>query len=150
MRAEPLPPFKTSIRSTDLEIRDALAALRAALQPLDLDSDELGTVELVLAEVLNNIVEHAYPEPDNAAGTIAITGTHKSDGLHLQIRDNGLPMPDGQTPLGSPVDVSLDLDDLPEGGFGWFLIKNLAKDVTYVRRDGENHLDLRLAVGLLA
>jgi serine/threonine-protein kinase RsbW len=59
-------------------------------------------------------------------------------------------MPDGQLPLGQPTAVDVDLMDLPEGGFGWFLIQDLARDVTYVRVGSENRLDMRLAVGLAA
>ena len=40
------------------------------------------------------------------------------------------------------------MQDMPEGGFGWFLIKDLAKDVTYHRVKAENHLSLRLAVAI--
>ena len=66
----------------------------------------------------------------------------------VDIMDKGSAMPDGQMPLGqlSPLDV--DLQDLPEGGFGWFLIQHLARDVSYARVDDENHLQMRLAVGL--
>jgi serine/threonine-protein kinase RsbW len=42
----------------------------------------------------------------------------------------------------------VDLMDLPEGGFGWFLIKDLAKDVVYARVEGENRLQLRVAVAV--
>ena len=30
--------------------------------------------------------------------------------------------------------------DLPEGGFGWFLIRSLTRDLTYLREDGYNML----------
>ena len=57
-------------------------------------------------------------------------------------------MPNGQLPLGMAQDVDVDMMDLPDGGFGWFLIKDLAKDVRYHRIGEVNQLDLRLAVAI--
>jgi len=142
-----LPAFRISVQSSELAVRDALRQLLEGLKPLSLDVEEAGTVELVMAEALNNIVEHAYPG-DDPTGSIEITCEHAKDGLHLTVVDTGQGMPDGQTPVGAAVDLDVDLCDMPEGGFGWFLIKDLAKDVVYRRDALENHLSLRLAVAL--
>ncbi|MBY5933232.1 ATP-binding protein [Tateyamaria omphalii] len=142
-----LPAFHISVVSGRLAVRHALAQLLDGLKPLALDVEEAGTVELVMAEALNNIVEHAYPETD-ASGPIDITCAHEDDGLHLTVTDSGRAMPDGQTPVGTAAEIDVDFCDMPEGGFGWFLIKDLAKDVTYQRQDNQNRLRLRLAVAL--
>ncbi|MEO0401645.1 MAG: ATP-binding protein [Pseudomonadota bacterium] len=142
-----LPSFRFSVQSDELAVREALKKLLDGLRPLDLDVEEAGTVELVMAEALNNIVEHAYPEGE-PSGPINITCTHADDGLHLTVVDRGHGMPDGRTPLGQAANLNVDFSDLPEGGFGWFLIKDLAKDVTYKRIDPENFLSLRLAVAM--
>jgi len=130
-----------------MAVRSALGQLLEGLKPLALDVEEAGTVELVMAEALNNIVEHAYPE-NQEGGPIDITCAHASDGLHLTVVDSGRAMPDGQTPVGIAADIDVEFCDMPEGGFGWFLIKDLAKDVTYTRQNTENQLRLRLAVAL--
>jgi serine/threonine-protein kinase RsbW len=145
--ADTIPPFQISVQSSELAVREALAKLLTALHPLNLDVEESGTVELVLAEVLNNIVEHAYPvsAPD---GPITIKCEVGQDGLHFRITDKGKAMPDGTLPAGKRSQVDVDLIDLPEGGFGWFLIQDLARDVTYTRVGCENLLHMRLAVGL--
>ena len=57
-------------------------------------------------------------------------------------------MPDLQAPLGLPQEIDRPICDLPEGGFGWFLIRDLAKDLSYQRLAQENRIELRLAVGL--
>lgn len=69
--AHALSPFEVHVTSGQLAVREALEKFLDRLRPLELDIEEAGTIELVLAEVLNNIVEHAYPEtgPD---GPIAI------------------------------------------------------------------------------
>ncbi|MEP1536050.1 MAG: ATP-binding protein [Paracoccaceae bacterium] len=143
----PIKAVNISVTSGEMAVRTALEKLQTALKPLDLAPEESGAVELVMAEALNNIVEHAYPE-GSPAGPIRIRATHKSDGLHLTVVDEGLGMPDGKLPLGAPAQVDVDLFDLPEGGFGWFLIKDLAKDVEYKRLGWENHLKLRIIVGI--
>jgi serine/threonine-protein kinase RsbW len=54
-------PIRISIDSTQMAVRKTLKELLDGLASLDLDIEEMGTVELVMAEALNNIVEHAYP-----------------------------------------------------------------------------------------
>ncbi|WP_299548984.1 ATP-binding protein [uncultured Tateyamaria sp.] len=130
-----------------MAVRTALGQLLDGLKPLSLDVEEAGTVELVMAEALNNIVEHAYPTEEES-GPIDITCSHAPDGLHLTVVDSGRAMPDGRTPVGIAADIEVDFCDMPEGGFGWFLIKDLAKDVIYQRQDKENLLQLRLAVAV--
>lgn len=142
-----LPAFSLSVQSGELAVREALAGIIAGLTPLSLDVEEVATVELVLAEALNNIVEHAYPE-GSEGGAIGIACRHARDGLHITMQDEGESMPDGQIPFGMAPDVDGDVMDLPEGGFGWFLIKDLAKDIRYRREGAVNLLDLRLAVAL--
>lgn len=142
----PFPPVEIALQSEETAVRDALGRLLVALDPLELDVEEAGTVELVLAEALNNIVEHAYPT--GSRGPIWIKCKHRRDGLHLRIVDEGEMMPDGQLPIGMAQDVDVDVMDLPDGGFGWFLIKDLAKDVTYHRIGQLNQLELRLAVAI--
>lgn len=143
---EPLAPFEICVQSGQFAVRDALSQIFEALQPLELDVEETGTIEMVLAEVLNNVVEHAYPD-NCASGPIRVNCTHGPDGLMLAIIDQGNAMPDGRLPLGEVSALDVDLDDLPEGGFGWFLIRNLAKDVAYARVNSENHTSMRLAIG---
>ena len=132
-------------RSGPLAVRAALAHIMSELGPLDLQSDDLGTIEIVLAEALNNVVEHAYPE-DEPSGPIDIDCHSRADGLHVRIIDDGRTMPGGDMPDGEEADLAQDLLDLPEGGFGWFLIRQLAHDVQYLRQDDRNILNLRLPV----
>ena len=143
----PLAPFEISVQSSEMAVREALSGFITCLDPLALDIEEVSTVELVLAEALNNIVEHAYP-PELPDKPIRVHCKHRRDGLHVRISDDGKPMPNGQMPIGMAQDLEVDVMDMPEGGFGWFLIKDLAKDVTYRREGHENRLELRLAVAV--
>ncbi|QFT58522.1 serine-protein kinase RsbW [Sulfitobacter sp. THAF37] len=142
-------PFRVgiSLPSSELAVRNALNDLCRALEPLALHVEELQTVELVLAEVLNNIVEHAYPQ-QRPGDTIDIRAEHRADGLHFRISDRGRAMPAGLPPLGRHIAEPPKATSIPEGGFGWFLIRDLARDVRYRRVGGENQLDLRLAIAV--
>lgn len=133
-----------SIQANELAVRNLLADIIAALQVLNLAAEEYGSVELVLAEVMNNIVEHAYA--DNPTGLINLVIEPKADGLHCEFSDDGHPMPDGGVPLGELSPLDCEFSDLPEGGFGWFLIRDLARDLEYRRQDGKNYLTFRIAV----
>ncbi len=144
-----LPPFEVSLNNQQSDVRGALSALLAGLGPLALDVEEAGTVELVMAEALNNIVEHAYADRRRKEA-IHIRCKQLRDGLHLRIVDRGMAMPDGKTPIGMAQNIDVDAIDMPEGGFGWFLIQDLAKDIRYQRVGHTNQLDLRLAVALHA
>ena len=149
MQADLAQSFPVRFESGPTAVRTALSEIMAGLSTLKLGQEELGTVEIVLAEALNNIVEHAYPE-GSPAGSVDVDCMHQANGLHFTVTDEGLPMPGGQLPLGLQADIDVDMMDLPEGGFGWFLIKDLAKDVVYKRNGDRNVLDLRLAVAVVA
>jgi serine/threonine-protein kinase RsbW len=70
--------------------------------PLSLLSrEDRSTAEIVLAEVFNNIVEHAYAGRD---GSIRVWLSLDDRGLTCRIEDEGRPMPGGQAPAGRPPD----------------------------------------------
>lgn len=124
------------IIATAPAVRMALSDLFGSPGRLDLPDPLRESAQIVLAEALNNIVEHSYA---NGCGEIRLTLRSCPHGLACRISDRGLPMPKGDLPLGlNPMaDRSTDL---PEGGFGWFLIRALARELGYHRKDGCNHL----------
>lgn len=91
--------------------------------------------EIALVEVLNNIVEHAYAKYD---GEIAVTWMLTEDEVIFETRDTGRPMPQLQPPNSECPPNDVELDELPEGGFGWFLIRKLSRRLTYERCGPEN------------
>ena len=133
------------LAANPLAVRSGLARMAATAPLVRLSADQRGTVELVLAEVLNNIAEHAY---GGNTGEIAVNLRLTAAGLQCQITDDGIAMPGGSLPTGGhpaqrPGDRPLQelaLDDLPEGGFGWHLIRRLTQHLTYARVGGQNRL----------
>ncbi|MGI9389588.1 MAG: ATP-binding protein [Boseongicola sp.] len=94
---------------------------------------------------LNNVVEHAYPQEH--PGDIKLVLRHGRAGLLIEIRDSGKPMPNGRTPGGEHPADAAPQNIMPEGGYGWFLIKQLARDMVYDRENGENFLIFRMPLG---
>lgn len=141
----PTPPIRggvvETIRSDPFEVRRVLADISAQLLILGFRVDDVGTIEIVLAETLNNIVEHAYGEDRD--GQIELCLEPNADGLDCRVTDSGRPMPFGVAPAGAPADLGPTRDGLPEGGFGWFLIRELSRDLVYQRIDGCNCLEFR-------
>ena len=139
------PPISRRFSSDPMEVREALIATMSELEAMGLTQEERGTVELVMAEVLNNIAEHAYEERHD--GVIELDIERKGTNLFCKLRDFGQPMPDGKTPLGLEANLNVPFDELPEGGFGWFLIGELANDLVYSRLKDANHLSFRMVIG---
>lgn len=121
------------LRAEPASVRAALLAVTAVPPVAELAPDLRGTVELVLAEVLNNVAEHAYAD---SAGHVAVTVALQPGALWCEVVDEGAPMPGGTLPEGR-----LPEDDLPEGGFGWHLIRTMTRDLQYRRQRGTNRLN---------
>ncbi|MFN6952655.1 MAG: ATP-binding protein [Albidovulum sp.] len=124
-------------RADPVAIRRSLSRMLACPPLSGLGVEARGAAELVLAEILNNVAEHAYGA---AGGTVEVTLSPDAGGVLCQIVDAGRPMPNGRLPEGKLPASTAPLQDLPEGGFGWHLIRSLCADITYTRSEGRNRL----------
>lgn len=121
--------------ATPLAVRGALIGFErgAVLSPLAADLRDCAL--LVLAEVLNNVAEHAY---GGAAGPVAVRLVTQGGSVAARVMDRG----------GLPPDLHAahpcDPDTLPEGGFGLGLIRTLATDIDQHRRMGCNIMKFSL------
>lgn len=106
----------------------ALAATKAASRRDD--------VQVVLAEAINNIAEHAYAEQD--FGALALRILLNDTVLTIQLTDWGGALPDDQAQSAPPPVPT----NLSEGGYGWFLIRTLTSVTSYSRVHGQNRLTL--------
>lgn len=125
-----------------LEIRRALGLVRRWLSSRGIEEDACDTVEIVLAEALNNVAEHAYG--DESTGPVDLHMTHGPGWVQLTIRDRGQRMPGGCLPRAC-TGTGPDPATLPEGGFGWSLIRTLSQELTYRRTGARNELCIRIA-----
>lgn len=139
--------IKERFPATAADVRHALIRTDAALDAGGAAELLRIRAEIALGEIFNNIVEHAY---DGAEAVhqrdILICLTLQASGIDCDVRDWGKPMPDGGLSAKPypPIDAG-DVPGLPEGGFGWALVRDLADDLCYRREDGQNILQFHLS-----
>lgn len=126
--------------ASEQDTRCALAEIMARLRTIGVPDEQAGGVEIALAEVINNVVEHAYANVD--LGEILVRAVVMEGEMRLLVADEGAALPGGALPEGKPANIDTALDDLPEGGFGWFMIRTLTRDIRYRRVGERNHLRL--------
>lgn len=136
------PEFEIQFISDSFAVRDALIKSKKAWIRWNMPLDLVDTAVQVLAEVLNNVVEHAHSlRPD---GAVIVKSLQVADSLRIEVLDNGAPMPDGVLAPTTIWQQDVCLDDLPEGGFGWFMIQSMAQDLHYERQGDWNRLQFSI------
>ena len=138
--SRPFPGFTLRFTGTISDVSPALHHAMSKLDTLGLATDWRATVELVLAEALNNIAEHAYG--GHTPGPVTLTARMTSQRLTVILRDQGRALPGHTLPMGEPPKTDVPCAHLPEGGFGWFLIRDLTTALHYRRTGQENRLKL--------
>ena len=123
------------------QVRNALAEAAKCLCPLD-DIQISTSAEIVLAEVFNNIVKHAYQQKQ--VGLIDLSMVIHDTYISFRIFDMGQPMPNKRLPIGAPHILEDDVQSLPEGGFGWNLIRTLTQDLDYQHLNNQNILQFTI------
>lgn len=152
------PIFHRVMDATLINIRRALTDLRARFDGWA-DPDALGRLELVLAEVLNNIALHGA-DGQPAAGALAIEGmpgdggppgaagarvvihltvTQHGGGLACAVVDDGTPLPDACLAFPDSLPAP-EISAMHAGGFGWFIIRDLTRSLFYFRENARNVL----------
>ena len=133
--------FQTGFLAEPHAVRDALrrAVARFARR---ITPEDAGTLELALAEVLNNVAEHGYA--GLPPGPVQLDLRRAGGDLHCVVEDEGHPMPGLVLPEGSLQPVAATVEGLAEGGWGWALIRDLTTDIRYTREDGRNRLTFRI------
>lgn len=131
--------FAARCAGDDVGVGGMLADLQATLAVKLVDPDRTGDMMIVLGEMLNNTVEHAMRDQDG--GWIDLSVRDAGARIEVVTRDDGRALP----PALLTGDVELpeageDVETMPEGGFGWFLIHSLVDDLTYERDDGVNRI----------
>lgn len=98
---------------------------------------------LVAEELFANIVGYGYE--DGRADTIAITFEHKGEEIGMVLRDHAMPFDVSRAPQRPREDR--ELDDMPVGGLGLFLVHEFARSVSNRREGDANVTEILIAVG---
>jgi serine/threonine-protein kinase RsbW len=131
------------------DIRAILLVWRYRLALLEPCEDLLGRSEIVLAEILNNIAEHGQLDGQGhgTGNWIELCCRRSTDGIDMMVKDHGRALPEhllsGEKYATSPL-VGIAIDDLPEGGFGWFMIRALSRDLYCQQTETGNLLSLKV------
>ena len=133
---------RTTFPACPAEISRQLTALGCLFARHGFDDGLRDTVALVLAEILNNIAEHAVPDQ---GADIRLVVRAARDRLHVVTEDSGRALPTRLLGSAELPDMGQTVDDLPEGGFGWFIIHSLVDDMVYERTEGRNRLSFSFA-----
>lgn len=98
-------------------------------------SKDVFAFHLVLEELVSNIVQYAYSDPDHGDLIVELS---RADGLvTIVLRDHGAPF----NPLRQePPDLSLPIEQRPIGGLGIHLVKSMMDGVDYRFEEGCNIL----------
>lgn len=137
--------YTNRIKSRQPAVTQVVAGLEGKLLEIGLDYDQTSEVCLVVAEALNNVVEHAYRYAED--GDIEIDASLEQTTLTIYINDFG-PLFELPSGLGPMEIENNELDDLPEGGFGWSLIMTLMDEVILKRKNNRNYLSLSKKIRL--
>ncbi len=95
-------------------------------------------IELCLAEALNNIIKHSY-KGDNKQ-LIDIDLQFSGNKFSFSLTDYGLPRTNVDKPK-LEFDPN-DIDSLPEGGMGLFIIEQLMDENNYKSENGKNTFEV--------
>ena len=114
------------------------------LGALNLSDDRRSDFKILLVEVINNIIEHGYQRENSNPIELSLTRDGRS--LKFVFVDFGLPMPFGKIQSDILNPAAYARDQLPEGGFGWQIIRQLAHDIGYERNGRVNSLSLKLDI----
>lgn len=93
-------------------------------------------LQLAINEVFCNIVKHGHRNLPN--GTVIIQGELLEEGILFQISDRG--------EIFHPYEIpEPNLSGEKEGGFGWYIIKEIVDRIAYIHKESEagwNHLQI--------
>ena len=139
-------PFLEIILDADpFRVREALNKVISKITPMVVFKERIADLELVLAEVINNIVEHAYSV--DKYGDIELRIWVKEQEVRCVLMDAGNPIPNCLDYSVDQPEIGTDITALPEGGFGRFIVQSLTKNLQYKRASGKNlvSFDMELA-----
>lgn len=117
-------------------LRECTAFIHEAAEKATFQEMDLNRLDLVMEEVIMNVINYAYA--DGQAGSVEVGYSIEGPGkLSVQVCDNGREF----NPLAkAPPDLGQGLADRPIGGLGIFLVKQIARAITYCREGEQNVL----------
>jgi anti-sigma regulatory factor (Ser/Thr protein kinase) len=130
--------------SVTLHVQSAMEAIGPATEQAEswlagqrVSSDAAYLVSLAIEELVTNCIKYGYDDSNDH--TIDIVLSIDDGVLRVEVIDDGRPFNPLEVP---PPDLSLAMEDRPIGGLGIHLLRELADEARYERRNGTNRLTL--------
>jgi len=127
-----------TINSDYKNVSSACFIAKTFCEDSKINEETIKEIELCLAEALNNIIKHSY-KGDNS-NLVDISLIIENEKFSVALSDYGLPRENLNKPK-LEFDPS-DIDSLPEGGMGLFIIEQLMDENSYSSIDGKNTFTL--------
>lgn len=105
--------------------------VRGLAQREGLTEERAYGLDLCVIELVSNVVDHSYR---GSPGQIRLEVEIDSPTALLTVIDDGPEF----DPLSVPAPRATSLDDAPIGGYGVQLVRSMASDCCYERREGRN------------
>jgi serine/threonine-protein kinase RsbW len=133
---------RTGRLTLDATLEQVSAALELFMEQLQRHGtqEDRDAIQLGAAEVLSNIVRHGYR---GGEGVIRVSWRADRAALVIHVCDCGRPIPDStfRDSVNTVFDFEhTDVTDLPEGGLGLGIVRQVFDDVRYRTRLGVNRL----------
>ncbi|WP_016950028.1 SpoIIE family protein phosphatase [Anabaena sp. PCC 7108] len=138
--------WNLTLNSELTELEEVKQKLSEILQAASLTVELIEDAQLIVEEVLVNIIEYGYE--NRSDGYIDLRIEINNQQLMMTFKDSGKPF-NPLTDIASP-DIMMDDEERSLGGFGFFLVQELAEQVDYVYLHGKNILTVRQAIAQLA
>jgi anti-sigma regulatory factor (Ser/Thr protein kinase) len=130
-------PLALQVRNTFDAIWPATEAAEKWLARQQISADVSFLVSLAIEELVTNCIKYGYD--DSGEHTIRITLSRADQSLTMLVVDDGHAF----DPLAAvPPDLSAEIQDRPIGGLGIHMLRELADNIEYERRDNTNRVTL--------
>jgi serine/threonine-protein kinase RsbW len=122
------------------ELLRVIEAALAFLEQRGVSTRALNLAHLAVEEMATNILKYSYD--DNATHHILLRIRIEANGLLVELEDDGHEF----NPLqASQPKLDIPFEDRAPGGVGIHLVRKLATQMDYERRDGLNRLRIKIA-----
>jgi len=132
--------YQFSCMGTTLGVREVMIQMRDVLRSRELTEDTQSSIEIAVAEGLNNIVKHALTGGNGER--IGLELSINAVQIVIRLQDQGRGFSNWHDVRDTYADATARKSDLPEGGFGRGLMCALTSRLEYKRVNGMNSLQM--------
>ncbi|MCP4178018.1 MAG: ATP-binding protein [bacterium] len=129
------------IRNDLSELKFLNKAIKKYLEKLNLSNKSIYNITLIVEELITNTIRHGYA--DEQKHEIFVDISTSNEHIKITIKDDGAEFNVLEHP---PPELDIPLRDMKVGGLGIHLVKNLAKNISYRRKNNANIITIKLKI----